>query len=111
MPICYTTGEIIDRLIITKLKIWHLSKSVDNISQQSSLSRLEGRLLEALEETMKREVVVAINTLVAQHIEQWHLEEDMANPDYSDEEKVGFTDRIVELNANRVKLVQVIDNG
>lgn len=107
MPLCYTLAETIDRLIITELKIWH----TDNQKQLDSLDKLRIKCLEALEEKIPSEAVDTIAQLVYQHIEQWHLEEDMANPDISDEAKVDITDKIIELNRSRIKAVQAIDKA
>lgn len=46
-------------------------------------------------------------TIVA--LKQWHLEEQMNNPDVSDEAKVEITDQIVNLNQFRMKLVDAIN--
>lgn len=46
-------------------------------------------------------------TIVA--LKQWHLEEQMNNPDVSDEIKVQITDQIVNLNQFRMKLIAAID--
>jgi len=46
-------------------------------------------------------------TIVA--LKQWHLEEQMNNPNVSDEAKVEITDQIVNLNAFRMRLISAID--
>lgn len=42
-------------------------------------------------------------------LKQWHLEEKMADPEVSDEEKVRITDQIVSLNGFRMKLIEAIN--
>lgn len=42
-------------------------------------------------------------------LKQWHLEEQMRDPDVSDEAKVEVTDQIVNLNAFRMRLISAID--
>jgi hypothetical protein len=42
-------------------------------------------------------------------LKQWHLEEKMADPEVSDEEKVKITDQIVSLNGFRMKLIEAIN--
>jgi hypothetical protein len=40
---------------------------------------------------------------------QWHLEEQMSDPNVSDETKVEITDQIVNLNAFRMRLIAAIN--
>ena len=42
-------------------------------------------------------------------LKQWHLEEQMNNPNISDEAKVEITDQIVSLNAFRMRIIATID--
>jgi len=50
-----------------------------------------------------------IDRLAICHLKQWHLEEQMNDPDISDEAKVKITDQIVSLNQFRMKLIDAID--
>jgi len=122
MSITYSVGEIIDRISICELKLYHLQRLVNSITQTEDSKKRITKQIES-QETYKCKLISALTVYMdEQQVENflnitnanlsiWGLESEMADKKTSNKDKINIQNQIIKQNTFRVKNVESITSS
>jgi hypothetical protein len=118
----YGIGEILDKLSVVDLKIYHISERLElklddeernGISRQlDSLKAFRLKLIKALEYHTDEKTTIGISNISGIHLKLWHIEDEIERirDDKEQLERIdALLDQVVTLNKLRVDIVGSIE--
>jgi hypothetical protein len=116
----YSAAELIDRLTICQLKVWHLSEQLERQDLKDDEYKVyqkqidtQNNLIEKISMVLQFKFDSNVGQQVAKvshdNISIWHCEEQMADSNILDEVKAKVQDNIIKTNTHRMSIIKDIN--